>query len=115
MGVLEFEGYKVLERKWKKYLGGLVKQVTDHIDARLESHMADINEALDRLKTNIANEIQQVKDGLVNVIDGLTAENADLKAQLEAQVAKLDQASARVEGLNTDLEANDPAPADPTV
>ena len=85
-----------------------------HIASRMETHMADMTAALDRLAASLAKEIADIRDDLLTQIDGLTAESQAAKAALAAKVAELDNAVARVESFSDELDANDaPAPTDP--
>src|SRR6478609_1648511 len=108
MSYLESLGIEVLERRVKKYARSLATEVKQHITHELERHMSQLTDSLDRLSTNISNELDQVRKGLQDVIDGLTEENADLKAQLQEQLDGVVAAQAKVDSLNSDLEANDP-------
>src|SRR6478752_1472132 len=87
------------------------------LTARMEYLMATFDEAVTTLFTDIANQIQQVKDSLDESIAGLSAENADLKAQLQArsdELATLQETvtseQARIEGKSEELQADDPQP-----
>ena len=92
------------------------RQLLAHIASRMETHMADMTAALDRLAASLAKEIADIRDDLLTQIDGLTAESQAAKDALAAKVAELDGAVARVESMADDLDANDaPAqPVDPT-
>lgn len=114
MSYLESLGAAVLEQKVKTYARRLVNEIKDHITTELEKHMATLTEALDQLETDIKTELQQVSDAIGNLASAQT-ENADLKAQLEALQGQVNTAVDRVSGLSTSLQADDPAPADPTV
>ncbi len=96
------------------------RQLLVHVASRMETHMADMTAALDRLAASLAKEIADIRDDLLSQIDGLTAESQAAKDALAAKVAELDGAVARVEGMADDLDANDapaqpvePAPTDP--
>lgn len=90
------------------------RQLLVHIASRMETHMADMTAALDRLAASLAKEIADIRDDLLTQIDGLTAESQAAKDALAAKVAELDNAVARVESFSDELDANDaPAPADP--
>ena len=90
------------------------RQLLVHIASRMETHMADMTAALDRLAASLAKEIADIRDDLLTQIDGLTAESQAAKAALAAKVAELDGAVARVESFSDELDANDaPAPTDP--
>ena len=90
------------------------RQLLVHIASRMETHMADMTAALDRLAASLAKEIADIRDDLLTQIDGLTAESQAAKAALAAKVAELDNAVARVESFSDELDANDaPAPTDP--
>lgn len=90
------------------------RQLLVHIASRMENHMADMTAALDRLAASLAKEIADIRDDLLTQIDGLTAESQAAKSALAAKVAELDNAVARVEGMASELDANDaPAPTDP--
>jgi septal ring factor EnvC (AmiA/AmiB activator) len=118
MSWLEHEGVEAVRKKAQRYVRDLVSEavtrINTHTTAELEKHMADINASLDRLSGAISTEIQQVRDELQGIIDNLGEENADLRAQLEAQVSSLTSAAARVDSMSSDLEANDPAPVEET-
>lgn len=113
MRVLEAEGFAAIKRQAKRYLRGLTNEIKNHVTEELERHMATIHDALDRLSGAVANELQQVRDSLQGTIDNLSAENADLRNQLESNVSQLDSAITRVEGMSSELEANDPQPEQP--
>ena len=84
------------------------RQLLVHIASRMETHMAYMTAALDRLAASLAKEIADIRDDLLTQIDGLTAESQ------AAKVAELDNAVARVESFSDELDANDaPAPTDP--
>ena len=90
------------------------RQLLVHVASRMETHMADMTAALDRLAASLAKEIADIRDDLLSQIDGLTAESQAAKAALAAKVAELDNAVARVESFSDELDANDaPAPTDP--
>ena len=90
------------------------RQLLVHIASRMETHMADMTAALDRLAASLAKEIADIRDELLTQIDGLTAESQAAKDALAAKVAELDDAVARVESFSDELDANDaPAPTDP--
>lgn len=90
------------------------RQLLVHIASRMETHMADMTAALDRLAASLAKEIADIRDDLLTQIDGLTAESQAAKDALAAKVAELDNAVARVESFSDELDANDaPAPTDP--
>ena len=91
------------------------RQLLVHIASRMETHMADMTAALDRLAASLAKEIADIRDDLLTQIDGLTAESQAAKDALAAKVAELDNAVARVESFADDLDANDAPvqPADP--
>ena len=91
------------------------RQLLVHIASRMETHMADMTAALDRLAASLAKEIADIRDDLLTQIDGLTAESQAAKAALAAKVAELDGAVQRVESFADDLDANDAPvqPADP--
>ena len=90
------------------------RQLLAHIASRMETHMADMTAALDRLAASLAKEIADIRDDLLTQIDGLTAESQAAKDALAAKVAELDNAVARVESFSDELDANDaPAPAGP--
>lgn len=90
------------------------RQLLAHIASRMETHMADMTAALDRLAASLAKEIADIRDDLLTQIDGLTAESQAAKDALAAKVAELDNAVARVESFSDELDANDaPAPTDP--
>ena len=90
------------------------RQLLVHIASRMETHMADMTAALDRLAASLAKEIADIRDELLTQIDGLTAESQAAKDALAAKVAELDNAVARVESFSDELDANDaPAPTDP--
>ena len=90
------------------------RQLLVHIASRIETHMADMTAALDRLAASLAKEIADIRDDLLTQIDGLTAESQAAKDALAAKVAELDNAVARVESFSDELDANDaPAPTDP--
>ena len=90
------------------------RQLLVHIASRVETHMADMTAALDRLAASLAKEIADIRDDLLTQIDGLTAESQAAKDALAAKVAELDNAVARVESFSDELDANDaPAPTDP--
>ena len=90
------------------------RQLLVHIASRMETHMAEMTAALDRLAASLAKEIADIRDDLLTQIDGLTAESQAAKAALAAKVAELDNAVARVESFSDELDANDaPAPTDP--
>ena len=90
------------------------RQLLVHIASRMETHMADMTAALDRLAASLAKEIADIRDDLLTQIDGLTAESQAAKAALAAKVAELDNAVARVESFSDELDANDaPAPTGP--
>ena len=97
------------------------RQLLVHIASRMETHMADMTAALDRLAASLAKEIADIRDDLLTQIDGLTAESQAAKAALAAKAAELDGAVQRVESLDgavqrvesmaSELDANDaPAP-----
>ena len=90
------------------------RQLLVHVASRMETHMADMTAALDRLAASLAKEIADIRDELLTQIDGLTAESQAAKDALAAKVAELDNAVARVESFSDELDANDaPAPTDP--
>ena len=90
------------------------RQLLVHIASRMETHMADMTAALDRLAASLAKEIADIRDDLLTQIDGLTAESQAAKDALAAKVTELDNAVARVESFSDELDANDaPAPTDP--
>ena len=90
------------------------RQLLVHIASRMETHMAEMTAALDRLAASLAKEIADIRDDLLTQIDGLTAESQAAKDALAAKVAELDNAVARVESFSDELDANDaPAPTDP--
>ena len=90
------------------------RQLLVHVASLMETHMADMTAALDRLAASLAKEIADIRDDLLTQIDGLTAESQAAKAALAAKVAELDNAVARVESMASELDANDaPAPTDP--
>ena len=90
------------------------RQLLVHIASRMETHMADMTAALDRLAASLAKEIADIRDDLLTQIDRLTAESQAAKDALAAKVAELDNAVARVESFSDELDANDaPAPAGP--
>ena len=90
------------------------RQLLVHIASRMETHMADMTAALDRLAASLAKEIADIRDDLLTQIDGLTAESQAAKDALAAKVAELDNAVARVESFSDELDGNDaPAPTDP--
>ena len=90
------------------------RQLLVHVASRMETHMADMTAALDRLAASLAKEIADIRDDLLSQIDGLTAESQAAKAALAAKVAELDNAVARVESFSDELDGNDaPAPTDP--
>ena len=90
------------------------RQLLVHIASRMETHMADMTAALDRLAASLAKEIADIRDDLLTQIDGLTAESQAAKDALAAKVAELDNAVQRVESFSDELDANDaPAPTDP--
>ena len=90
------------------------RQLLVHIASRMETHMADMTAALDRLAASLAKEIADIRDDLLTQIDGLTAESQAAKDALAAKAAELDNAVARVESFSDELDANDaPAPTDP--
>ena len=90
------------------------RQLLAHVASRMETHMADMTAALDRLAASLAKEIADIRDDLLTQIDGLTAESQAAKDALAAKVAELDNAVARVESFSDELDANDaPAPTDP--
>lgn len=90
------------------------RQLLVHVASRMETHMADMTAALDRLAASLAKEIADIRDDLLSQIDGLTAESQAAKDALAAKVAELDGAVARVESFSDELDANDaPAPTDP--
>ena len=90
------------------------RQLLVHVASRVETHMADMTAALDRLAASLAKEIADIRDDLLTQIDGLTAESQAAKDALAAKVAELDNAVARVESFSDELDANDaPAPTDP--
>ena len=89
----------------------------DALTARMEYLMATFDQAVTTLFTDIANQIQQVKDSLDETIAGLTEENADLKAQLQARADELTSLQetvtteqARIESKSEELQADDPQP-----
>ena len=88
------------------------RQLLVHIASRMETHMADMTAALDRLAASLAKEIADIRDDLLTQIDGLTAESQAAKDALAAKVAELDGAVQRVESMASELDAND-APATP--
>ena len=88
------------------------RQLLVHIASRVETHMADMTAALDRLAASLAKEIADIRDDLLTQIDGLTAESQAAKDALAAKVAELDGAVQRVESMASELDAND-APATP--
>src|SRR6478752_9479683 len=59
------------------------------LTARMEYHMATLDQAITTLFTDIANQIQQISAGLDETIANLSAENADLKADLQARSDEL--------------------------
>lgn len=80
----------------------------------MEYLMATLNEAVSTLFTDIANQVQA---GLDETIANLSAENADLKADLQArsdELASLQETvtseQARIEGKSEELQADDPQP-----
>lgn len=84
------------------------------LTARMEYLMATLNEAVSTLFTDIANQVQA---GLDETIANLSAENADLKADLQArsdELASLQETvtseQARIEGKSEELQADDPQP-----
>ena len=90
------------------------RQLLVHIASRMETHMADMTAALDRLAASLAKEIADIRDDLLTQIDGLTAESQAAKDALAAKVAELDNAVSRVESFSYERDANDaPAPTDP--
>ena len=90
------------------------RQLLVHIASRMETHMADMTAALDRLAASLAKEIADIRDDLLTQIDGLTAESQAAKDALAAKAAELDGAVQRVESMASELDANDaPAPTDP--
>ena len=88
------------------------RQLLVHIASLMETHMADMTAALDRLAASLAKEIADIRDDLLTQIDGLTAESQAAKATLAAKAAELDGAVQRVESMASELDAND-APATP--
>ena len=90
------------------------RQLLVHVASLVETHMAGMTAALDRLAASLAKEIADIRDDLLTQIDGLTAESQAAKDALAAKVAELDNAVARVESFSDELDANDaPAPAGP--
>ena len=83
------------------------RQLLVHIASLMETHMADMTAALDRLAASLAKEIADIRDDLLTQIDGLTAESQAAKAALAAKVAELDGAVQRVESMASELDAND--------
>jgi len=84
---------------------------------RMEFLVATLNESVSTLFTDIANQIQQISAGLDETIANLSAENADLKADLQArsdELASLQETvtseQARIEGKSEELQADDPQP-----
>jgi len=84
---------------------------------RMEFLVATLNESVSTLFTDIANQIQQISAGLDETIANLSAENADLKADLQArsdELASLQETvtseQARIEGKSDELQADDPQP-----
>lgn len=91
----------------------LTNEIKLHITKEMEKYMAPLNESLDRLASAISTELQQVRDEMQSTVDSLGAENEDLRAQLQAHVDSIDSAKNRIDGMSSDLEANDPQPEPP--
>ena len=84
---------------------------------RMEFLVATLNESVTTLFTDIANQIAQVQGSLDETIANLSAENSDLKADLQArsdELATLQETvtseQARIEGKSDELQADDPEP-----
>ena len=86
----------------------------------LMNAVQNINEKLDALTGDITNQLQQTRDALALLgakIDALNlaeSEVADLRTQLDTIDATLNPIADRIEGLSSDLRADDPAPVEPT-
>src|SRR5436190_17388732 len=74
----------------------------------LRNAMATLDESISRNFTDWGNELQQFQ----TTISQLTAENADLRAQLQPLSDQIAAAQSRLDEKSTELEANDPGPAD---
>lgn len=90
------------------------RQLLVHIASRMETHMADMTAALDRLATSLAKEITDIQTDLLAQIDALQVDNEAVKTQLQEKVAELDGAVARVNAMSDSLDANDQPEPEPT-
>ena len=73
------------------------RQLLVHVASLVETHMAGMTAALDRLAASLAKEIADIRDDLLTQIDGLTAESQAAKSALAAKVAEIDDAVQRDE------------------
>lgn len=94
------------------------RQLLVHIASRMETHMADMTAALDRLAASLAKEIADIRDDLLTQIDGLTAESQAAKDALAATdpetPADPEQPEEPVDPEPGDGEPTDPeTPANP--
>lgn len=77
-----------------------------NLQTELRTSMATLDESITRNFTDWGNELQQFQ----STIDTLTAENADLRAQLQPLSDQIAAAQERLDERSTELEANDPTP-----
>lgn len=90
------------------------RQLLVHIASRMETHMADMTAALDRLAASLAKEITDIQTDLLAQIDALQVDNEAVKTQLSEKVSELDGAVARVNAMSDSLDANDQPEPEPT-
>ena len=124
MNWLENLGVEALRSQLEQTLRDAVNEVKQHTTREIERHMATLNESIDRLTAAISTELDQVREAaLANLaateaaLAAATSENADLAAAVAAKeeselllMATIDGAQARIDGMSSDFEANDPAP-----
>lgn len=77
--------------------------------AEMSAQMANLNESLDTLASDIQTELQQVRDA-VAAAQAAIGDKAALEHALADAQGVLDSADARVQNFSADLKADDPAP-----
>lgn len=107
MSFLEQLGFDVLRSQALEYLQDFKAELIAQIRTELETHMADLNAALDALGADIQTELQQLRDA-VAAAQAAVNDKAALETALADAQAAIDNASARVEGFSADLKSDDP-------
>lgn len=104
----------------QEYARDLVAEIKTHVTEEVNRIMAevdDLNNKLEDLRVNIANELQQISAGLnqqlvatQQALSDKSAEADTLRGQLESNQTGIETAMGKVDALNSELTANDPPP-----